>query len=159
MATWFLSAIRFQREDDAGSLKTLSEQYLVDAVSHTEAEARLTDILAKSTPDFQVVRLSKMKLSEIFFEENSSETWYRAKVQYLSFDEKTQKEKKVPHIMLINADNPKDAYKALEKNLGNLNDYHIQDLVMTNILEVYPYVSGVKEIGEKETAGMETVEI
>ena len=140
MATWYLSKIKFQREDEAGSLKSISEAYLVDAVSYTEAEARMFEIVVTNTPDFQLVNLAKMKLSEVFFEENGSEIWYKAKVQYISFDEKTHKEKKVPHMMLINAENPKDAYEALVKNLGNLNDYLITDINLTPILEVCPYV-------------------
>jgi hypothetical protein len=140
MATWYLGKIRFQREDEAGSLKTINEAYLVDAVSYTEAEARMFEVVASNTPDFQLVNLAKMKLSEVFFEENGSETWYKAKVQYITFDEKSQKEKKVPHIMLINADTPKDVYEALVKNLGNLNDYQITDINITTILEVCPYV-------------------
>jgi len=140
MATWYLGKIRYQKEDEAGSLKTINEAYLVDAVSYTEAEARMFEIVASNTPDFQLTNLSKMKLSEVFFEENSSEIWYKAKVQYISFDEKTQKEKKTPHIMLINDENPKDVFEALTKNLGNLNDYQITDINITTILEVCPYV-------------------
>lgn len=140
MATWYLGKIRYQKEDEAGSLKTINEEYLIDAVSYTEAEARQIGIIASNTPEHQLVKLTKMRLSEVFFEENGSETWYKAKVQYISFDEKTQKEKKVPHMMLINAENPKDAYEALVKNLGNLNDYLITDINITNILEVCPYV-------------------
>ena len=140
MATWYLGKIRFQREDDAGSLKTITEQYLVDSVSYTEAEARMFEVVASNTPDFQLVSLTKMRLSEIFFEENDSEIWFKCKVMYTSFDERTAKEKKTPHMMLINADNPKDAYEALVKNLGNLNDYEITDVNLTQILEVCPYV-------------------
>ena len=140
MATWYLGKIRYQKEDEAGSLKTINEAYLVDAVSYTEAEARMFEIVASNTPDFQLTNLTKMKLSEVFFEENGSEIWYKAKVQYISFDEKTQKEKKTPHIMLINAENPKDVFEALTKNLGNLNDYQITDINITTILEVCPYI-------------------
>ena len=140
MATWYLGKIRYQREDDAGSLKTINEQYLIDSVSYTEAEARMFEVVASNTPDFQLISLTKMRLSEVFFEENGSETWYKLKVMYISFDEKTDKEKKTPHFMLINSDNPKDAFEALTKNLGNLNDYQITDVNITQILEVCPYV-------------------
>lgn len=140
MANWYLGKIRFQREDDGGSLKTINESYLVDSVSYTEAEARMYEVVASNTPDFQLVNLAKMKLSEVFFEENGSETWFKAKVMYVSFDEKTAKEKKTPYMMLINAENPKDVYEALVKNLGNLNDYQITDINLTTILEVCPYV-------------------
>ena len=140
MATWYLGKIRYQKEDDAGSLKTINEQYLIDAVSYTEAEARLYEIVASNTPDFLLVSLAKMKLSEVFFEENGSETWYKLKVVYISFDDKMQKEKKTPHMMLINADKPEDAIAFLTKKLGYLNDYQITDVNITQILEIHPYV-------------------
>jgi hypothetical protein len=60
-------------------------------------------------------------------------------VQYITFDEKSQKEKKVPHIMLINANDPREAYDLLKKNLGSLNDYQITDINITAILEIFPY--------------------
>jgi hypothetical protein len=140
MATWYLSKIRYQREDEAGSLKTINEAYLIDAVSYTDAEARTHEIVASNTPDFQLVTLTRMKLSEVFFEEDGAETWFKAKVQFISFDEKTQKEKKVPHAMLINGNDPGEVFTLLKKNLGNLNDYQITDINITTILEVCPYV-------------------
>ena len=140
MATWYLGKIRYQREDEAGSLKTINEEYLLDSVSYTDAEARMFEVVASNTPEFQLVKLTKMRLSEVFFVENGSETWYKCKVQYISFDEKTQKEKKVSHIMLINENNPSQAYQALCFHLGNLNDYEITDINITSILEVCPYV-------------------
>ncbi|MBP6386271.1 MAG: DUF4494 domain-containing protein [Pseudarcicella sp.] len=139
MATWYLGKLKYQKEDEAGSLKTITEAYLVDAVSYTDAEARIFEIMASNTPDFQITSLNKMKLSEVFNEENGAETWYKGKVVFISFDEKTQKEKKTPHIMLINAETPKEAYEGLVKNLGNLNDYQITDINLTPILEVVPY--------------------
>jgi hypothetical protein len=42
--------------------------------------------------------------------------------------------------MLINAENPRDTYEALVKNLGTLGDYLITDINITTILEVCPYV-------------------
>lgn len=140
MATWYLGKIRYQKEDEAGSLKTINEEYLIDAVSYTEAEARMFEIVASNTPGFILISLTKMRLSEVFFEENGSEIWYKAKVQHISFDEKTQKEKNTPHFILINEENPKDVFEALTKNLGNLNDYKITDINLTNILEVCPHV-------------------
>ncbi len=140
MATWYLAHIRYQKEDEVGSLKTINEHYLVDAVSYTEGEARTFEIVASNTPEFHLVKLTKMRLSDVFIEENGSEKWFKAKVQYITFDEKSQKEKKVPHFMLLNCENPKEAYEFLVKELGNLNDYEITDINITPILEVHPYV-------------------
>lgn len=138
MATWYLGKISYKREDEAGSLKTISEQYLIDAVSYTEAETRLFEIVASNIPDFTLVSLNKKKIAEIIQQEGF-EIWYRAKVKYITFDEKTQKEKKVPYVMMINSDSPKNAYDSLVQHLGNLNDYEITDINSTSILEIHPY--------------------
>lgn len=140
MATWYLGKIRFQKEDEAGSLRTINEQYLVDAVSYTEAEARMFEIVASNTPDFQLISLTKMILSEIFLEENGSEKWYKIKVNYIGFNEKTQKEELTPHTFLINCEDIFAAWTAIKKNLGDLNDYDIVGINVTSILEVHPYV-------------------
>ena len=138
MATWYLSKIKFQREDEAGSLKSISEAYLVDAVSYTEAEARMFQEIAANTPDFQITNLSRMKIAEVFDFEDT-ETWYKVKVLFVSFDEKAQKEKKIPHIMLVNAETVRQAYDRVEERLGTIDDYEITDVNVTPILEIFPY--------------------
>ena len=68
------------------------------AQNRTDAEARAYQHLAAEVPDFQLTGLTKMKLNEVYFEENSSELWFKCKVSYIVFDEKSQREKKVfPH--------------------------------------------------------------
>lgn len=137
--TWYLAHIRYQRENEAGTLSTVNEHHLIDAVSYTEGEARTLEVVASNTPDFQLVKLTKMRLTDVFNEPNGSEKWFKAKVVYSSFNEKTQKEKKTPHFMLLNTENPKEAYEFLKNELGNLNDYEITDIILTPILEVHPY--------------------
>lgn len=139
MPTWFQTKIRYQQQDDKGKVKTISETYLIDAVSYTDAEARTYDIVARNTPEFNLHGLSRMKLAEVFFEENNAEKWFKAKVSYISFDEKAQKEKKIPYNMLINAHNPREVYDLLIERLGKVQDYEITDINLTNILDVFPY--------------------
>ena len=140
MATWYLGKIAFQKETENGSLKTFKEAYLVDSVSYTEAEAILYQKIQERVKDFKLVGLTKMKLSEVFIEDSTEgNTFFKLKCLYITFDERTQKEKNVPHTMLINAENPLEAYNHLVKHLGTLNDYKITDINTTPILEVFPY--------------------
>lgn len=141
MATWYLGKISFQKENESGSLQTLKEAYLVDSVSYTEAEAILYQKIQERVKDFKLLGLTKMKLSEVFIEDNedSENTFFKMKCLYITFDERTQKEKNVPHTMLINAGNPLEAYNHLVKHLGTLDDYKITDINTTPILEVFPY--------------------
>ena len=139
MAIWHQGKIRYQKVDENDKTIKITEVYLVDAVSYTEAEARIYENVAANTPDFMLFGLSRMKVAEVFFVENGAETWYKVKVVFVSFDEKTKKDKKTPFIMLINAETPFEAYNLLCERLGTVDDYQITDINITNILEVLPY--------------------
>ena len=105
MPSWYLGKIKYQQEQENGALKTISEAYLVDAVSYTDAEARIYRIVADNTPDFQISSLTKMKLSDVFhFEDEGGEKWFKCKTFYVSIDDSsgTAKEKKIVSYMLVN---------------------------------------------------------
>lgn len=149
MALWFQSNIRYTQQDEQGKQKVVNEVYLFDAVSFTDAEAKTYSFVAQNWPDFQLINIKRLKLQDVFFVENGAETWFKCKVQYITFDEKSQKEKKTAYNMLINAENVKDAYDLLRERLGPINDYIISDINATTILEVVPYES----IEDKVAAG------
>lgn len=67
MRTWFLCKVKYAKENEEGLLKNVSEQYLVDAVSFTEAEARIYDMLGSVIRgDFQVTSISKSNIVDVF---------------------------------------------------------------------------------------------
>jgi Domain of unknown function (DUF4494) len=139
MAIWHQAKIRYQKVDENDRAVKITEVYLVDAVSYTEAEARVYENVSDSTPDFQLFGLSRMKLAEVFFVENGADIWFKVKVCFVSYDEKTKKDKKTPSMMLINAETPLEAYNLIVERLGTVDDYQITDINITNILEVLPY--------------------
>ena len=145
MSAWYQGKIRYQKVDEKDKTIKITEVYLVDAVSYTDAEARIYSTVASNTPDFHLFGLSRMKLQEVYFVEDGAETWYKVKVNFMSFDEKSQKEKRTPFNMLINAENPMEAYQLISERLGTVEDYQITDINITNILEVIPY----EEVEEK----------
>ncbi len=147
MATWYLAKISVQQLDEKGNNKAISQSYLFDAVSYTDAEARVTAYVAPENPGFTLVGLTKLKLSEVFFIENNAETWFKCKVQYIVYDEKSQKEKLVPFMFLINAENIKTCYTHMVEKLGDVQDYLITDINVTKILDVIPY----EQIEENQT--------
>lgn len=143
MPSWYLGKINYQQEQENGALKTISEAYLLDAVSYTDAEARLYGIVADNTPDFKIVSLTRMKLSDVFnFEEEGGDKWFKCKIFYVSINDSKgiPKEKKIVNYMLVNADSPKQAIERIEKSLATmLIPYEITDVNLTPILEIYPY--------------------
>jgi hypothetical protein len=140
MRTWFLCKVKYAKENEEGLLKNISEQYLVDAVSFTEAEAILYDRLASQIRgDFQVTGISKSNIVDVFFYEES-DIWYKCKISYLVADADSGKEKKVTQYMIVTAEDVKNAYDRIQESLSNmLVSFRIPDIVESAIVEVFPF--------------------
>lgn len=139
MASWYLGKIRYQKEDENGRLKTTNEAYLVDALSYTEAEARLYTQIVTGASEFSVTAITRMRLADLLTYEGG-EKWFKAKVVYYSIDEKSGKEKKVVNYMLVNAEDIAQALERLTDSFRTmLVPYETTDLNLTPILDVFPY--------------------
>lgn len=121
-------------------MKSVTEHYLVDAVSFTEAEAILYDRLGKQIRgDFQITHESKSNIVDVFYYEDS-DIWHKAKITYLLADGETGKEKKVTQYMIVTADNVRDAYDRIQESLSNmLVSFRVPEITETAIVEVFPY--------------------
>ncbi len=138
--TWFECKIRYDKTLDTGMQKKVTEPYLVDAMSFTEAEAR---IIKEITPfisgEFEVANIKKAKINEMFFDENGDK-WYKGKIYFITIDEKSGTEKKTASNMLIQAADLENALKNLIKGMGGtLADYEVASLSETPIMDVFPY--------------------
>ena len=141
MASWYQVKIRFQKEDEAGSLKTINEVYLFDAVSYTEAEANGYKKIATGASDFSVTAINRMRLAYLLSYEDG-EKWFKAKVVYFSVDERSGKEKKEVNYMLVNADGIDQALQRITESLRTmLIPYETTDINLTPILDVFPHTA------------------
>ena len=133
MHNWFLTKIRYEKVMENGIQKKVTEPYLVDALSFTEAEARITE---EMTPfisgEFTVSDISRAHYSEIFTsEEDSADKW---------FAEVSGKEKRTYTNVLVQAADIHDAMKKLDEGMkGTMADYSSILLKETAIVDVYPY--------------------
>ena len=125
---------------EKGMKKKVTEPYLVDALSFTEAEARIIEeIRPYITGEFTITDIKRAKLSELFFNDNG-DRFFKAKVMYVTLDEKSGTEKKTATQMLAQASDIKEALRVVEKGMeGTLADYVIASLSETNIMDVFPY--------------------
>lgn len=138
MAQWFECKIRYNKMMENGAEKKVSESYLVDALSFTEAEAR---IIEEQTPfmsgEFSVSAVKRSKISEIFWDD-SADRWYLIKVAFITIDEKTAAEKKTTTLILVAAKNFKEALdNFLEGMKSTLADFEIVSITETQIMDVY----------------------
>ena len=145
MRTWFLCKVKYAKENEEGLLKNISEQFLVDAVSFTEAEAIIFDRLGSQIRgDFQVTGLSKSNIVDVFFYEDA-DIWHKCKITYLVTDADSGKEKKVTQYMLVTANELKEAYDRIQESLSNmLVSFRVPDIVESPIVDIFPYEKDVE---------------
>ncbi|MBW3466287.1 DUF4494 domain-containing protein [Arthrospiribacter ruber] len=147
MRIWFLCKVKYAKENEQGLLKNVSEQYLVDAVSFTEAEARIYDMLGSTIRgDFQVTNISKSNFVDVFPYEDI-DIWHKCKITYVVADADSGKEKKVTQYMLVTAHDVKEAYDRIHESLSNmLVTFRVPDIVESPIVEVFPYEHDDEEL-------------
>lgn len=94
-ANWFLCKIRYEKTMEDGLQKKVTEQYVVNALSFTEAEARIIDNMKTYiNGEFDVDEIDRCVFGEIFFsDEDMADKWYKSKLQFITIDEKTEKKK------------------------------------------------------------------
>lgn len=138
MATWIEVRARYDKMMENGMVKKIVEPYLVDALSCTEAEARVTEELTPFiSGDFRISSVVTTKISEIFWDE-TGDRFYKVKVNFITLDEKTATEKRNASYILVQASSFKDAYDNFVDGMrGTLADYEIEQICETKIVEVY----------------------
>ncbi|HLN72329.1 MAG TPA: DUF4494 domain-containing protein [Prolixibacteraceae bacterium] len=140
MQTWFEVKVKYVKVDDDGREKKVSEVYLLDAVTFTDAETRIIKQLETMVRgEFIVDNIKKSNIVEIFPNENG-EWWYKAKIGIVTIDEEKGKEKKINNYFLVAADDLKQALQRLEEGLSYiLVPYQTTSLAICNIVDVFPY--------------------
>lgn len=142
MHTWFECKIRYEKTMENGMVKKVTEPYLVDALSFTEAEARIIEEMKPFiSGEFTVSDIKRANYSELFFsEEEAADRWFKSKLLFITLDEKSGNEKKVASNVLIQAADLRDAVKKLDEGMkGSMADYQIASMAETAIMDVYRY--------------------
>ena len=145
--TWFETKIQYEKTMEDGLQKKVKEQYVVDALSFTEAEKRITEEMSSYISGaFDVADIKKASYKEIFFsDEGTADHWYKAKVQFITIDEKTEKEKRTNVYYLVQASTIHQAVKNIDEVMGStMIDYAIAAVSETTIMDVFEYQKSVK---------------
>ena len=141
MAQWIEVKVRYEKTAENGKTVKVTEPYLVDALSCTEAEARLIEEITPQTSEFNVLAVNKTKISEIF-RDARGDRYYKVKVNFISIDEKTHGEKRTATFILVQASSFESALRNFKDGMnGTLADYEIESIVETKIMDVYDYIA------------------
>ena len=146
MHTWFEVKVRYEKMDENGLPKKVVEPYLVDALSFTEAEKRVTkEMQPYISGDFAIAAIKKANISELF-DTFGGDRWFRCRVLFVVADMEKGTEKKVANNMYVLSNDITEALENLKKALqGTMSDYTIASIVETLILDVFHYVEPVPE--------------
>ncbi len=147
MHNWFECKIRYEKVMEDGKNKKVTEPYLVDALSFTEAEARIIEEMKPFiTGEFTVSDIKRANYTELFTsDDDTADKWFRVKLYFITLDEKSGMEKKSASNVLVQAADLRDAVKKLDEGMkGSMADYEIANVAETAIMDVYPF-AGKKE--------------
>jgi len=147
MHNWFECKIRYEKVMEDGKNKKVTEPYLVDALSFTEAEARIIEEMKPFiTGEFTVSDIKRANYTELFTsDDDTADKWFKVKLYFITLDEKSGMEKKSASNVLVQAADLRDAVKRLDEGMkGSMADYEIANVAETAIMDVYPF-AGNKE--------------
>ncbi len=150
MYNWFECKVKYDKTLETGVRKLVTEPYLVDALSFTEAEARIIEeIRPFISGEFTVSDIKRVKFSDSFFNE-TGDRYYKAKLYFITLDEKSGAEKKSAVNMLVQASELKEAVEIVESEMKKtMIDYTMASVIETAIMDVFPY-DGNKASSKKE---------
>lgn len=150
MQTWFECKVKYMKVSDSGAEAMVTEAFLFDAVSYTDAETRVIRQMQELVRggEFTIVEIKKSKIAEVF-PYDCGEWWFKMKVNLVTVDEEAGKEKKISCIYLIMADEMKEALTRLEESLNYLVIPYVLTMAQVSpIIDVFPYDPEAAQIPE-----------
>jgi hypothetical protein len=139
---WFECSVRYRKTVE-GVQKVVTEVYLVDALSFTEAESRVTAAVTEFiVEEFKITNIKNSNYAEVHNFEDA-ETWFKSKVSLIAYDEESGKERKTNIYLLVRADDAKETFdNTVLVMKDTMGEYTIPTISETKIIEVFQYSSG-----------------
>ena len=140
MKDWFTAKIKYLKQDpENGTIKKVSEAYLLNALSHTEAEARLQSILEEFIPEYELLKLDKSNFNQVIIDK-SKDYFFKIRIYSIYTDEKENNSKQ-SEVYIVQAQSSKDAIAKLEVFLHlSVAEWEVKSVLKTNIIEAFPYI-------------------
>lgn len=149
-ANWFETRVRYDKTMEDGQQKKVTELYVVDALSFGEAEERITKEMSHYiSGEFEVKAITPTAYGEIFFSDaDADDRWYKAKLSFITIDEKTEKEKRSTVTYLVQGSSVQSAVKNVEEVMGKtMIDYVIAAITETKVMDVFEHTAqSTKEV-------------
>lgn len=138
MAQWIETKLCYDKVMENGAVKKVTEPYLVDALSFTEAEARIIEEMKpRISGDYEVKAVKKAKIAEVMASDRGG-YWYKIRAMFISIDERTGADKLSPHDFMVEADDIEEAIATFKSEISLMTDYKITGVTETAIMDVFP---------------------
>ena len=147
-ANWFECKVRYEKVQEDGLQKKVTEQYVVDALSFSEAEQRIMEEMSSYVSgEFEITDVRKAPYKEVFFDDAAeSDRYFKAKLQFITIDERTEKEKRSNVTYLVQAATFDGAVKNINEVMGStMIDYEKSNIAETKIIDVFEYAKNEEQ--------------
>lgn len=140
MNNFYLSSVKYQKISESGELRPVTEHYLFEALSYTEAEARTIEELTPFiSGEFAISDIKRPRLAEVILDSAADNRFYKIATDFITIDERTAAEKRSRSFMLVQASDFDSAVASFKEAMrGTMADYEIASVVETPILDYYP---------------------
>ena len=152
-STWFETRVRYDKTMEDGQNKKVIEQYVVDALSFSEAEEFITEEMSHYVSgEFDVKAIAPAVYGEIFFSDvDTDDKWFKARLSFITIDEKTEKERRSSVTYLVQAHSVNGAVKHVDEVMkSTMIDYEIAAITETKIMDVFEHLAGGKGGAEEK---------
>ena len=141
---YYEATVKYRKTSGEGVQKVVSENYLVEGYTFTEAEANIIkEMTAYISEEFRVTNIKLTNYAEVIPSEDG-DRWFKSKVTLVSYNEETGKEGKTNIYLLVQANDAKDAYENTAKSMQTtMGDWVIPSVSETKIVEVFEYKEGI----------------
>ena len=116
--------------------KKRKETFIVKAISFAEAEDKAyLDFKDYAVTDIDVLSVKISNVTEVILDENDEkEKYYKVKYSVIVLDEKSAKEKRIPHYLLFNASSIDEAREMYKREMaGCMSDIILESITETKI--------------------------
>lgn len=138
MARYFEVSVRYDKTMENGLIRKVTERYLTEALSLTEAEATVTEKIASYISGYYFATLAKeTRIAEAVGDVTCGK-FYLAKVGFVTIDERTAKEKRTIAQIIVGAESFNEAYTALRRHMeGVISDWELVSLAETAYVDLF----------------------
>lgn len=136
---YFEVSIKYDQVQETGLIKKVTEKYLVEATSFTEAEAKSVEYIGQYVNgEYDITAIRRQPIAEIFqSKKEQADRWYKAKIAFITLDERSGEEKRISRVVMVQATDFDDARNAIQEGMdGTLGDWEKAQLSETRIVDV-----------------------